>query len=271
MLKKCFHWRGNRNLNGNAGLLVCFPLHGERVIGEKCNHVMSRRRSQWHYAGTSALSWTGLFWRGWNVMRIFDVWQYSGGTVLRSALIIYTAPVNPSVSTVLDDRTSDHEGCVCVCMGCGEWGGVPQDGNRQPSLRLHINGVISEHSVHGESANRMGQAPLKAARWLASISLYPGALFLYYYRELPEKQINKQLPVGLTYESLRPLGTTPFQGIRPATWGYPSGCNGVVSLTVPVTEECGCCCCRLMRLANDWSSRPKAKSCLFLFICIEPR
>lgn len=208
-----------------------------------------------------------MFWRGWNVTRNYDVWHYSGGTVLRSALIIYTPLVNPSLRTVLDDRTSNHGVCVAG-MGAG---GVllKMETDSLLSLRLHINGVISEHSVHGESANRMGQAPLKAARWLASISLYPGALFSYYYRELPEKQINKQLPVGLTYESLRPLGTTPFQGIRPATWGYPSGCNGVVSLTVPVTVEYGCCC-TLVRLANDWSSRPKAQSCLFLFICIEP-
>lgn len=64
------------------------------------------------------------------------------------------------------------------------------------SLQLHINGVISEHSVHGESANKMGQATLEAGCWLASISLYPGALFSYYYREPLDKWINKQLPLG---------------------------------------------------------------------------
>lgn len=64
------------------------------------------------------------------------------------------------------------------------------------SLQLHINGVISEHSAHGESANKMGQATLEAGCWLTSISLYPGALFPYYYREPLDKQINKQLPLG---------------------------------------------------------------------------
>lgn len=64
------------------------------------------------------------------------------------------------------------------------------------SLQLHINGVISEHSVHGERPNKMGQATLEVGCWLTSISSYLGALISYYYREALDKQINKQLPLG---------------------------------------------------------------------------
>lgn len=45
------------------------------------------------------------------------MWLYSGGTVLRSAAMIYTPPVNPPLCTALDDRTSNHAACVCG-WGC---------------------------------------------------------------------------------------------------------------------------------------------------------
>lgn len=154
------------------------------------------------------------------------------------------------------------------------WGVLLKMATDSPlSLQLHINGVISEHSVHGESTNKTGQAPLKAACGLASISLYPGALFSYYYRAT---QINVQLPVGLTDESLTPLGTTPFQGVRPTSWGDPLGYGAVVSLTVPGTREAGCCCsagCRSVDsgefLMIDIEGLRHSRVCLCLFL-IEP-
>lgn len=63
------------------------------------------------------------------------------------------ARVNLSVRTGLDDRVSNRGG-----------GGIllKMATDSLLSLQLHINGVISEHSAHGESANRMGQATLEA-------------------------------------------------------------------------------------------------------------
>lgn len=81
-----------------------------------------------------------------------------------------------------------------------EWAIIGESSSRwqqtATSFQLHINGVISELSVHGESTDKMGQATLEAGCWLTSIYLYPGALFPYYYREPLDKQINKQLPLS---------------------------------------------------------------------------
>lgn len=91
---------------------------------------------------------------------------------------------NLSAYTDTDDRVSNHKEILL------------KTATQSLSLALHINGVISEHSVHGESTNKMGQAPLEAGCWLTSISSYPRALFPYYYREPLDKQINKPLPLG---------------------------------------------------------------------------
>lgn len=109
---------------------------------------------------------------------------YSGGTSSCFAVVFHgSMTISPSTLTKMT-----------------EWAIMGESSSRwqqtASSLHLHINGVISEHSVRGESVNKMGQATLEACYWLTSISLYPGALFPYYYREPLDKQINKQLPLG---------------------------------------------------------------------------